>query len=406
MIFQSSIVLLLGISASSFESVEITLKPKHCVMSLLIGMLLKHVVCKLLPIESELFRFNVPMNLLFLLFIFVLFYLFVILNELYRKCEAPTKIDFMGCFLVLVTLLHLLSLGASSFIEEEHQLWYYLNNTMFGILFLKKLSLHLWHRNEIVLFKFPSDVEKMRKKGDLSGGDKLLMNIEECHNSILGFILLMMTHVVIRRLNQTGDKWSHLKDIGDFLIEQDHKIHLTILVVFAMILTCYALHSLGGLLTNILTLTALILVLFYRSSMGHILLFNSVFTSAKMPVILFWCNVLEIVFIEFLPLIYRVFISRSVNRIELGRVMGSLVTVFGVISVLLHKPQNVILVPICILTCRWVKEKIFSIWSGHTERTIFIIATHFWIGKMFFFYQVSSSSKPCVNNSMIIKYFL
>lgn len=357
-------------------------------MSLLVGMLLKHIVCKLVTIESELFRFNIPMNLLFLAFVLVLFYFYKILRSLVGKVRVPIKLDVFGKFVILVTILHLASLGASSFIEEEHQLWYYISQTMFIILFLKQLQTHAWHGKDFILFKFPRDVEKMRKKGDVKGEEQLLKSIEKCHNCVLSFLLLIVTHVICRRLNQTGDKWSHLRDIGDFFAEEENKNFLTLLVVPSMILICCSLHSLGGLLTNILTFTALLLVFFYRSSMGQLLVFNKVFSSPRMPVLLFWLNVVEIILIEFLPFFYRALIQRTVNRIELGRFMGSLVTVFTVVSVLLHKPHNVVLVPVCVLTCRWIKGKVFAIWSGATERTIFILATHFWIGKMFFFYQV------------------
>lgn len=386
-------ILISGLFGDTSNPVHVNIKPRDCVMSLLVGMLLKHIFCKLFPIDSELFRFNVPMNLLFLSFVLILFYLYKLMRSFVGRIKLTFRLDFMGKFVIFVTLLHLISLGASSFIEEEHQLWYYLCSGLFVLLFVKQLSMHMWHGNEFILFKFPKDVEKMRKKGDLKGEEKLLKNIEECHNCIFGFLLLIVTHVIIRRLNQTGDKWSHLRDIGDYLVEKENKMGITLLVILAMILTCYSLHSLGGLLTNILTFTALLLVFFYRSSMGHVLVFNSIFSSPKMPVILFWANVTEIILIEFLPFFYRILIQRSVNRIELGRFMGSLVTVFSVISVLLHKPHNICLVPICVLTCRWVKGKVFAIWSGATERTIFTIATHFWIGKMFFFYQVMKEIK-------------
>lgn len=359
-------------------------------MSLLVVMLLKHTVCKLFPIESELFRFNIAMNLTFLGIALLLFYFYKTTRSLIRTIKLPVDVDFMSKFVLFVTFLHLLSLGSSSFIEEEHQIWYYTSITLFIILFVKQLSLYAWHNDKtFVLFMFPSDVERQRKKSDFKDPDKLLRHIEKCHHLVLTFILFIVAHVALRRLNQTGDKWSHLKDIGDFLVESQHQKYLTVLVVFAMILTCFCLHSLGGLLTNILTFTALLLVFFYRSSMSQVLVFNTIFSSPRMPVILFWLNVLEVALIEFLPFAYRVVVKRSVRSVDLARCMGSLVTVFAIISVLLHKPHNIILVPLCVLTCRWVKQGIFAIWSGARERTVFIMATHFWIGKVFYFYQVN-----------------
>ena len=72
----------------------------------------------------------------------------------------------------LYPLFHIISLFSSSFIEEEHQCWYYL------------LSSYL-----------------------------LIRTIEE--KSLKTLILLVLSRL-IRSWNQTGNKWLHLHDIGDF----------------------------------------------------------------------------------------------------------------------------------------------------------------------------------------------
>jgi len=69
-------------------------------------------------------------------------------------------------------LFHIISLFSSSFIEEEHQCWYYL------------LSTYL-----------------------------LIITIEE--KSLKNLFLLILSRL-IRSWNQTGNKWLHLSDIGDF----------------------------------------------------------------------------------------------------------------------------------------------------------------------------------------------
>jgi ethanolaminephosphotransferase len=74
--------------------------------------------------------------------------------------------------LIIYPLFHIISLFSSSFIEEEHQCWYYL------------LSTYL-----------------------------LLITIEE--KSFQNLFMLILSRV-IRSWNQTGNKWLHLNDIGDF----------------------------------------------------------------------------------------------------------------------------------------------------------------------------------------------
>jgi ethanolaminephosphotransferase len=74
---------------------------------------------------------------------------------------------------MLYPLFHIISLFSSSFIEEEHQSWYYL------------LSTYL-----------------------------LIRTIEE---KSLKYLFMLVLSRLIRSWNQTGNKWLSLTDIGDFL---------------------------------------------------------------------------------------------------------------------------------------------------------------------------------------------
>ena len=75
--------------------------------------------------------------------------------------------------LMIYPLFHLFSLFSTSFIEEEHQFWFYFLSTYF-----------------------------------------VLITIEE--KSFQNFIFLILCRL-IRSWNQTGNKWLHLQDIGDFI---------------------------------------------------------------------------------------------------------------------------------------------------------------------------------------------
>lgn len=75
--------------------------------------------------------------------------------------------------LMFYPLFHILSMFSTSFIEEEHQFWYYFLSTYF-----------------------------------------LLITIEEKSFKNFSFLILCR---LIRSWNQTGNKWLHLQDIGDFL---------------------------------------------------------------------------------------------------------------------------------------------------------------------------------------------
>lgn len=87
--------------------------------------------------------------------------------------------------LVSFSLVHSLSLLASSFIEEEHQIAYFFSTTLVIGLFVASVNPHCWQTY------------------GKAGTYRLLV------------ALVCMT--LARKWNQTGDKWSHLSDVSDWL---------------------------------------------------------------------------------------------------------------------------------------------------------------------------------------------
>lgn len=83
------------------------------------------------------------------------------------------------------TLIHTLSLASTSFIEEEHQTWYFLWPTLLIILFRER-----WRRKIVV--------------------KSYALDVKSC-----SLLLLCVFHRLARKLNQTGDKWAHLTDWED-----------------------------------------------------------------------------------------------------------------------------------------------------------------------------------------------
>lgn len=93
------------------------------------------------------------------------------------------RLIFFKGFYSFAAIIYLLSLFSSSFIEEEHQIWYFLEMTQFYLLIF-------WTMN------------KWTKLTDLF----------KCFG-------LIVASRFLRSINQTGNKWIHLKDIGDQLRE-------------------------------------------------------------------------------------------------------------------------------------------------------------------------------------------
>jgi ethanolaminephosphotransferase len=115
---------------------------------------------------------------------------------------------------VVGTLLHLISLSSSSFIEEEHQVWYFLWLT-FAVVVLYELCCALFSKKPSgPVYKSHSSLEKPKPA-------RLLLNL----------IGLLFLHRILRKWNQTGDKWASLPDVGDWLIQQEHKTFLSVVLL-------------------------------------------------------------------------------------------------------------------------------------------------------------------------------
>jgi ethanolamine phosphate transferase 2 subunit G len=130
----------------------------------------------------------------------------VVLSIIDAKCERFKWFHlFDNDLLYLLMLGHfffIVSVGSSSFVEEEHQLWYYFCNSMFVIL---------------TFFEFR--------------GRTSVRSFFGVFGKCFSFLLL---HVVIRRMNQTGDKWINAPDLNDFFQSEINKSWLHLLVILSL----------------------------------------------------------------------------------------------------------------------------------------------------------------------------
>ena len=100
------------------------------------------------------------------------------------------KFDHLMKFQVASFTFYLISLFSSSFIEEEHQLWYFFELTQVILIIIDYI--------------------------------RILSNKQKENNLVKMLVYLTAVLAVIRLLrsiNQTGNKWINQDDIGDFLRE-------------------------------------------------------------------------------------------------------------------------------------------------------------------------------------------
>nr|CAD7430886.1 unnamed protein product [Timema monikensis] len=253
----------------------------------------------------------------------------------------------MKRFLLLGTVLHSVSLASSSFIEEEHQVWYFLFLT-FSLVTLACLY-------------------------------KSLMPSEALYG---GFLLVL--HRILRKMNQTGDKWASLPDIGDWLVQPGQKTFLTAVFLLGLLGVCVSCHYLNTRSSRrdlILYSIAAAYIYCCRAATGSVLLpFAYPLSRGVTEVMVFWG-------------VLCVLVVKSV--VNLWHTNDSPLGVFtctcALVSALLHRPHTVLLVPAQVLCSAHIHRACLRM--GVRWNTI----AHIWLGWVFYFYQGNSNSLASID---------
>ncbi|XP_070362550.1 GPI ethanolamine phosphate transferase 2 isoform X16 [Equus asinus] len=194
----------------------------------------------------------------------------------------------LDLLILLGTLGHVLSLGASSFIEEEHQTWYFLVST---------LCLALCH--DIYRNYLPGDDCEPQRCLHVEGGfdgatpalqDKntssavLELNRGCKSPSSLGtlrgyekWMVLASPWVILtccrllRSLNQTGVQWAHRPDLGHWLTSSDHKAALSVLAALSLAVIFALIQRRCSPASKVAMALGLLGVYCYRAAIGNVL---------------------------------------------------------------------------------------------------------------------------------------
>uniref|UniRef100_A0A2C9GPL6 GPI ethanolamine phosphate transferase 2 C-terminal domain-containing protein n=1 Tax=Anopheles arabiensis TaxID=7173 RepID=A0A2C9GPL6_ANOAR len=368
------------------ESV-LTLQPK--LFPSINCMLLSFLLLKLLSFEKQ--SSAEPSNCFHAVLVslsVVYFTLWAILSHLLKSMQASLwtllkSASLLSLFIWFGTSFHCISLGSSSFVEEEHQTWYYLTSTIMILLTLKEVSV------------MNSTIGALSRH---TKSDASLVEVckEERNIFCAGSIAFLCIHVAVRRFNQTGDKWQHLPDVGDWLSKEEHKVWLSLTMLVGLCYLVYQICYMAGLLTTVLSLTASLLIYYYRAASGTVSIFGLSASNSAICLTIFWINLVEIFFIGFLPMMYRAIMGRTSQK-RTGELFNNCIIIVALLSALLHKPHNVLLVGALLATSRFVAERIDRIADDKHCSILLKVITHYWLGKTFYFYQGNSNSLASID---------
>ncbi|XP_030327195.1 GPI ethanolamine phosphate transferase 2 isoform X5 [Strigops habroptila] len=310
------------------------------------------------------------------------------------------------------TVGHVLSLGASSFVEEEHQTWYFLINTLCLVL-CQDLC-----RNNFLLKEYDPQHSTNVKQNFGEASEYKNMDIPAADNSKLGktissaeFIrgsdkwislaspwIILICCRLLRSLNQTGVQWAHRPDFGHWLTSSEHKSELSFLAAVSLLMIFFLVQRRCSLVSKIAMALGLLGVYSYRAAIGNVIFpwqhdskdISKGITEARFVYVF----VLGIVFTGTKDLLKSQVISSdsSVKSTGLWEVYSGLV----LLAALLFRPHNLPVLVFCLLIQTMMTK---YIWRPLKFDAAQITIMHYWFGQAFFYFQGNSNGIATVDVS-------
>ncbi|XP_058461351.1 GPI ethanolamine phosphate transferase 2 isoform X2 [Malaya genurostris] len=381
----TSILAILLLIIPQNTKIKIQLKFLNFATFAVFGVLVKYFMKQCFSLEYSFIQNSFLYNVLFLLYLVIIFVhygtLVALLNLIKQISLQHFRLTKLTSLLLFGSIFHTLSFCSSSFIEEEHQIWYYFVNSLFLLLTLLELKI----------------MNKTINRINHSKTNELVLSY--CRKDRTKFCiratLFLFGHIILRRWNQTGDKWQHIPDIGDWLVRDQNKFWLSLVVFAALCYNMIVIGQMTGFLTTVLSMTACLLVYYYRLMTGFVSMFGIVPSKTNTCLTIFWINLIEILLLGLLPKLYRTVMSKAVQKSS--PVLTSIITFCSLLSMLIHKPHNVVLVGALLSSSRYIVARIDHISESKSENLLLKVISHIWLGKLFYFYQGNSNNLATID---------
>uniref|UniRef100_A0A673TDY7 Phosphatidylinositol glycan anchor biosynthesis class G n=1 Tax=Suricata suricatta TaxID=37032 RepID=A0A673TDY7_SURSU len=317
--------------------------------------------------------------------------------------------------ILLGTVGHVLSLGASSFIEEEHQTWYFLVNT---------LCLALCHEIYRDCFLEDDREPPQRPPQELgfvsaapavqdgsAGCDALeprrvsrgptslytLRSSEKWMVMASPWAVLACCRL-LRSLNQTGVQWAHRPDLGHWLTSSDHKAELSVLAALSLIMIFVLVQRRCSLTSKVAMALGLLGVYCYRAAIGDVLFpwqrDSKDISKGLIEARFVHVFVLGILFTGTKDLLKSQVIAAdfTIKTVGLWEIYSGLV----LLAALLFRPHNL---PVLVFSLLIQTLMTKFIWKPLRHDAAEITVMHYWFGQAFFYFQGNSNNIATVDIS-------
>lgn len=338
-------------------------------------------------------------------------------GTLLRKNAAHLYLEWseVDLLLLLGTVGHVLSLGASSFVEEEHQTWYFLVNTLCLALsqetcrsyFLRdeyepQHRFYMGHRSEGI---FAGTLQDSTGYSDPDPGRAAKgVSLAEARGGYRWWAVLATPWLVLiccrllRSLNQTGVQGAHQPDLSHWFTSSDHKVQLSGLTALSLLVIFVLIQRRCSLVSKVALALGLLGVFCYRAAIGTVIFpwqpDNKSISKGIIEARFVYVFVLGILFTGTKDLLKSQIMAADfkIKTVGLWEIYSGLV----LLAALLLRPHNLPMLAFSLLI-QTVMTKF--IWKPLRHGAAEITVMHYWFGQAFFYFQGNSNNIATIDIS-------
>ncbi|KAM5285191.1 GPI ethanolamine phosphate transferase 2 isoform 1-T1 [Hipposideros larvatus] len=312
------------------------------------------------------------------------------------------------------TVGHAVSLGASSFVEEEHQTWYFLVNT---------LCLALCYEAYRTCF-LGADGEPPCCRHTEGGCDSTapvrdgkagcdVLELSQAHRSpasldgpqgrdrwlVLASPWLTLTCCrLLRALNTTGVQGAHRPGLGHWLASADHRAALSVLAALSLLVVFALVQSRCSRASKVAMALGLLGVYCYRAAIGSVLFpwqqENKDISKGIVEARFVYVFVLGILFTGTKDLL-KSQVTAAASRVRAGG-LWEIHSGLVLLAALLSRPHNL---PVLVSSLAVQAVMAKFIWKPLRHEATDVTVMHYWFGQAFFYFQGNSNNMATVDIS-------
>ncbi|XP_007955696.2 GPI ethanolamine phosphate transferase 2 [Orycteropus afer afer] len=333
------------------------------------------------------------------------------------KNLAPSSSQWseLDLLILLGTAGHVLSLGASSFIEEEHQTWYFLVSTLCLALCQQVYRSHFLGNKEDPQcssyadpgLKLALPTQRDRAKGCAvlqdNGAHVATSAFEQLGDAERWMALASPWAVLcccrlLRALNQTGVQGAHRPDLGHWLTSSDHKAALSVLAALSLLTIFLLVQRRCSPMSKVALALGLLGVYCYRAAIGNVMSpwqrGNKDISKGIIEARFVYVFVLGVLFTGTRDLLRAQAAAAGTRARPVG--LWEIHSGLVLLAALLLRPHNLpVLVSSLLVQTLMAK----FVWKPLSHDAAEVTVAHYWFGQAFFFFQGNSNNIATVDIS-------